>query len=414
MTSLEQQTFADGFLVGLLGVHVDRAQNALAYRAVLFDGGRPVRTLNHQGCWITSDPAPYDDLRRFVLKLLPPPHVLVVHGRGGAELLAQAVPAQALAELRILDLVRTATALRDDLPARPSAVQLAQAFGIPLSPDAESSAAPVGDALLWAVIAAAGYAGLSWPELLTAAARARPAVVFERYAFNAETLAALPHAPGVYLMEDAAGATLYVGKSADVARRLNEYFRPTRDLPPKLQAIRARIHDFEYRLVGSELEALLLENRLITQRQPAINVQRQVAEGTSRYGFPLLPVAVVAPSAKRAAAEVFIFAGHNRAVQVRLDSRRAPGRALTTVLAYYREERPTLAKAAGLTDWGVEGHEICGRYFARYRDRLHWMELPAGRPAADVIRALQTLAAALQREPSDAAMLRWDDVISAS
>jgi hypothetical protein len=404
----EQQAHDDAFRIVLLGVELVPARNFLRYRATLFAGGREVRTLTHMGPRRISDPKPVEDLRALLLQVLAPPHVLAAYGRGWRDLLVQTMPAPALRELRILDLLRTATALRPELPARANLPQLMRAFGLQADPDAESALSPVHEDLLWAIIAEAGRTGLDWPGLLRAAeALGRPKVDFAPYAFTAETLAALPAVPGVYVMYDRDNAPLYVGKSANLNRRLNEYFRPSRAMPPKLQAIRERIQRFAVHAVGSELEALLTENRLIRRHHPPLNTQLQVKEGVGRYGAPLLPVALVLPSARAGAVEVFLVGARQRAVQCRLPRRRNAGRAFEHVAAWSRDPRRPLRRAAGITDWGVEGAELCQRYFGRYRDRLHWVEWSDGRAPADLLAAVRVLADALATDPHESARLRW-------
>jgi hypothetical protein len=80
-----------------------------------------------------------------------------------------------------------------------------------------------------------------------------------------------PDSPGVYVLKDAAGAVVYVGKAVNLRRRLRAHFaaRRWRALKPGL----SRIADAEWQLVGSELEALLREADLIHQLRPTGNVQ---------------------------------------------------------------------------------------------------------------------------------------------
>jgi predicted GIY-YIG superfamily endonuclease len=82
---------------------------------------------------------------------------------------------------------------------------------------------------------------------------------------------AAPAAPGVYVLRDANGAALYVGKAVNVRRRLRAHFaeRRWRALKPAM----ARVADAEWTEVGSELEALLREALLIAELQPVANVQ---------------------------------------------------------------------------------------------------------------------------------------------
>ena len=80
-----------------------------------------------------------------------------------------------------------------------------------------------------------------------------------------------PATPGVYILRDAGGAALYVGKAVNIRRRLRAHFaeRRWRALPAAL----SRVDAAEWMEVGSELEALLREAMLIAELEPAVNVQ---------------------------------------------------------------------------------------------------------------------------------------------
>lgn len=82
---------------------------------------------------------------------------------------------------------------------------------------------------------------------------------------------ALPDAPGVYIMKDASGTEIYVGKAKSLRKRVASYFRHA-DQTPKTVALIGQIADFEYAQTDSELEAFLLESRLIKDLQPRYNV----------------------------------------------------------------------------------------------------------------------------------------------
>jgi excinuclease ABC subunit C len=92
------------------------------------------------------------------------------------------------------------------------------------------------------------------------------------------TLAALPPRPGVYLMRDATGAVLYVGKAQNLRSRVRSYWQKQAPAsgPGEVQRIREVIHrvaDVEHTLTDSVSEALLLEANLIKRYQPRFNVR---------------------------------------------------------------------------------------------------------------------------------------------
>ncbi|MGD2062533.1 MAG: excinuclease ABC subunit UvrC, partial [Nitrospirota bacterium] len=81
----------------------------------------------------------------------------------------------------------------------------------------------------------------------------------------------VPHRPGIYLMRNAAGTVLYVGKAVDLAKRVRSYF--TRGSQAvKTRTLVAKITAVETIVVENEVEALLLESNLIKEHRPRYNV----------------------------------------------------------------------------------------------------------------------------------------------
>ena len=80
-----------------------------------------------------------------------------------------------------------------------------------------------------------------------------------------------PASPGVYVFRDWAGTALYVGKAANLRRRLRAHFSYRRwlALPPAL----ARVAAIEWQQTGTEIDALLREARLIRDLKPVVNIQ---------------------------------------------------------------------------------------------------------------------------------------------
>jgi excinuclease ABC subunit C len=82
----------------------------------------------------------------------------------------------------------------------------------------------------------------------------------------------VPAAPGVYLMKDAGGDVIYVGKAISLQSRLGSYFGPVIRGNAKVQAMVSHVRDFEFIVCASELEALILECNLIKRYSPRYNV----------------------------------------------------------------------------------------------------------------------------------------------
>ena len=81
----------------------------------------------------------------------------------------------------------------------------------------------------------------------------------------------LPESPGCYLMKDAEGTIIYVGKAVNLKNRVRSYFRDT-EHTPKVAAMISHIDDFDILLCDSNLEALCLECNLIKLHKPYYNI----------------------------------------------------------------------------------------------------------------------------------------------
>ena len=85
-------------------------------------------------------------------------------------------------------------------------------------------------------------------------------------------LAVLPEKPGVYLMHDAEGKVIYVGKAVVLKNRVRSYFRNLASHSPKVRAMVAKIAEIETIVTSSEVEALILECNLIKKYRPRYNI----------------------------------------------------------------------------------------------------------------------------------------------
>jgi excinuclease ABC subunit C len=87
------------------------------------------------------------------------------------------------------------------------------------------------------------------------------------------TLNTLPAKPGVYIMKGAEGKVIYVGKAINLRNRVRSYFHATSQQHPRTNKLVHNIVDIEWIVVGSELEALILEMNLIKKHRPHFNVR---------------------------------------------------------------------------------------------------------------------------------------------
>ena len=87
----------------------------------------------------------------------------------------------------------------------------------------------------------------------------------------AEKVRSFPHAPGVYLMKDGVGRVIYVGKAKDLRSRAGSYFLKAAAQEQRTARLVREIRDIEYLEAESEVDALLVEARLIKDIQPKYN-----------------------------------------------------------------------------------------------------------------------------------------------
>lgn len=95
-----------------------------------------------------------------------------------------------------------------------------------------------------------------------------------------QKIRSLPLQPGVYLYKDAKGKIIYVGKAKALKKRVSSYFSKTHE--DKTVLLVRDIHDFDFFVTDTEVEALILEARLIRQHRPMYNID--LKDGT-RYAY---------------------------------------------------------------------------------------------------------------------------------
>jgi len=100
----------------------------------------------------------------------------------------------------------------------------------------------------------------------------------------------IPTDPGVYLYRDETGEILYIGKAKSLRSRVKSYFSSS-DQPAKTRQLVSRIRNIDWIVVNNEVEALLLENKLVKQHWPKYNVNLKDAKtfayiSLTREDFP--------------------------------------------------------------------------------------------------------------------------------
>ena len=83
----------------------------------------------------------------------------------------------------------------------------------------------------------------------------------------------LPERPGVYIMRDARGDVVYIGKATRLRDRVRSYFGSSRSLEPKVRALAEVVRQIDHVVTRNEAEALHLEATLVKRHQPIYNVR---------------------------------------------------------------------------------------------------------------------------------------------
>lgn len=86
-------------------------------------------------------------------------------------------------------------------------------------------------------------------------------------------LKSIPSSPGVYIYKNSDNKIIYVGKAINLKKRVTQYFQRDDALGPKTLQLVSNIAKIDYQVVGSEIEALILESSLIKQYRPKYNSQ---------------------------------------------------------------------------------------------------------------------------------------------
>lgn len=99
-----------------------------------------------------------------------------------------------------------------------------------------------------------------------------------RALLDASHLANIPHAPGVYIMRDANDRVIYIGKAKDLRKRVGSYYSQPLGYTRKMDGLLESLANIETTVVGTELEALMLESQLIRRYRPRFNTVQRNAE----------------------------------------------------------------------------------------------------------------------------------------
>ncbi len=207
-------------------------------------------------------------------------------------------------------------------------------------------------------------------DLLRLAERPSKAVNFAEFAFSQEHIRDLPEQPGVYVIKNGAGEPVYVGKSGNLRRRLAEYFLYQSENADKLARILPEIQTLEWQTVDTELDALILEARLIRQYRPTANIQQQIFASatpqTEESCRILILLSQLSPNAI-----VYVLSPTGRFARVVCHQKRTPRKKLLRLI-----ESLCYGEAAGKSPGAEEKQacELAWRWFREHRETINWLD----------------------------------------
>lgn len=247
---------------------------------------------------LPAEPEPWEALRRLgcrIATMQPGPCLRLLQWAERRWVLPEWDPVP----LDLLSLARVAL-VRQGVPPSESLAQarlprLAERWGLGPVVEDPSGAAP---AALGAILDRLLQDFGSWTEEDLAEAwkgafTTRP-IPWERFAFTASDVDAVPETSGIYRFFDRGGSLLYIGKAARLSRRLASYFRALPPEPSKREQLLQSLYRFELTPLPSELEALVEEARAIRRERPPWNVQIEIHRPDSfppGWWWPLVFVA---------------------------------------------------------------------------------------------------------------------------
>jgi len=232
-------------------------------------------------------------------------------------------------------------------------------------------------------------------DLLEMSARPKKAVNFNRYAFDRGFLKTLPSSPGVYIFRNREGQMLYVGKTSNLKSRINSYFRDSEESVEKRALILSQLYSIEYSELGSDLEALIEEYRLIDEYRPALNTKIQIPRQTARIPDTIL----VLPLFSRKGLKLYFLSNTSPLVEYEFTgtgtgektgdaSMKDAGRGIREIVKKLTQQKGYFFDPLKI---------IALNYWKRYDERVNTIDIDSFRSVDDIILVLNAFLAHIER-----------------
>jgi hypothetical protein len=208
-------------------------------------------------------------------------------------------------------------------------------------------------------------------ELIEISNRVLSTINFSKYGFDKGYLREIPEKPGVYLFTNREGQIIYIGKTRNLKTRINSYFRYSGESEQKRELILQNLHDIQYRLLGSDLEALIEEFKLIDKHRPLFNKQIGIQKRKLQTPNRIL----LFPSARKGFMKIYFLSQ----VLPLVEFDYKPGSRIGEILKKLKESKSSAFDPLKF---------IALSYLERYGDRINTVEIDLFSTEDELLNAL--------------------------
>jgi hypothetical protein len=204
----------------------------------------------------------------------------------------------------------------------------------------------------------------------------RKDVDFSRYGFDKDFLKDIPETPGVYQFFNRKNEMIYVGKTNNLRIRVHSYFWNTGESLEKIEAILEELFTIQYRALGSDLEAMIEEFRLIEMHRPKYNKRVNVPERK----IPVSDRILLLPGKEQSTLKLYFISENSLLMENDFDCVKPNEAAVVEIIEEMR----------GGARRGFDPLQVIAvSYMKRYEERINIVEIDQYRSVQDVLAALR-------------------------
>ncbi len=204
----------------------------------------------------------------------------------------------------------------------------------------------------------------------------RKDVDFSRYGFDRDFLRDIPEMPGVYQFFNRKNELIYVGKTNNLRIRVHSYFWNTGESVEKIEGILEELFTIQYRTLGSDLEAIIEEFRLIEMHRPQYNKRVKVPERRISVSDRIL----LLPGKEQSTLKLYFISENSFLMENDFDCVKPDEARVVEIIKEMR----------GGAHRGFDPLQVIAlSYMKRYEERINIVEIDQYRSVQDVLAALR-------------------------